>query len=110
MNPGTIWYAKPDPTVGREQTGRRPVLVVSSSDFARNIPDLVVAVPLTSRDRGLRHHISVVGDDTNLESETWALCEQVRAISRSRLDRMVGTVDRATLEAVRGVIATFLDL
>ena len=111
MNPGTIAYAKPDPTVvGREQARRRPVLVISSAQFALNIPDLVIAVPLTTRDRGLTHHVRITGDNTGLTSSSWALCEQVRAISRERVMKQVGVCDRATLQAIRRIVALFLDL
>ncbi len=109
--PGSIGYARPDPSVvGREQAERRPVLVVSSLEFARAIPDLVIAVPLSTRDRGLPHHIPVTGEQAGLSAPSWALCEQVRAIAVSRLTKDLGMADVATLRAVRAVIANFLDL
>lgn len=38
MRPGAITFAKPDPTVGREQAGYRPALVVSGAEYAEYIP------------------------------------------------------------------------
>lgn len=108
MRPGAITFAKPDPTVGFEQAGYRPVLVVSGAEYAEYIPDLVIAVPLTKRDRGLPHHIAVNGSDTGLPDPTWALCEQVRAVSVAQLERPAGACDRNTLDAVRSVIHRFL--
>jgi mRNA interferase MazF len=111
VNPGTIGYAKPDPVVvGHEQAARRPVLVVSSAAFGRSIPELVLAVPLSSRDRGLPHHLLVLGDDTGLPNPTWALCEQVRAVSTARLGRTLGHASDDTVTAVRRVIGLFLGL
>jgi mRNA interferase MazF len=110
MKPGTITFAKPEPTVGREQAGWRPVLVVSSAEFAHFIPGLVIAVPLTTRDRGLPHHVPVTGDAAGLKNPTWALSEQVRAVSTDRLRKPVGECDQRTLAEVRSMIRRFLDL
>lgn len=111
MSPGSIVYAKPDPAVvGREQAQRRPVLVVSSAEFARTVPDLVIAVPLTTRDRKLPHHVYVRGEQSGLSAATWALCEQVRAVSTARLGRFLGTASDDTVTAVRRILALFLDL
>ncbi|MCI2416285.1 type II toxin-antitoxin system PemK/MazF family toxin [Saccharopolyspora sp. K220] len=110
MKPGTITFAKPDPTVGREQTSWRPVLVVSSAEYAHFIPGLVIAVPLTTRDRGLPHHVSVTGEAMGLKSPTWALSEQVCAVSTDRLRKPVGECDQRTLVEVRSVLRRFLDL
>ncbi len=111
MNPGTIVYAKPDPAVvGREQAERRPILIVSGTAFAQHIPDLVIAVPLTTRNRGLNHHVPIVGSETGLDAPTWALCEQVRAVSTARLMKVLGTASYETIQTVRRTIALFLEL
>lgn len=107
MQPGTIVIAKPDPVVvGRELAERRPVLVVSAQDFSEHIPDLVIAVPLTTRDRGLPHHVPVRG----LAQPSWALCEQLRAVSTARLGKVLAVAEPHTLAAIRRVITVFLDL
>jgi mRNA interferase MazF len=41
-----------DPVVGSEQSGRRPVLVVSNEEFNQAIPNLTI-LPLTSTRRRL---------------------------------------------------------
>jgi mRNA interferase MazF len=45
---GEIWLAGLRPTRGREQSGRRPVLVLSVDFFNAGPADLVVVLPLTS--------------------------------------------------------------
>lgn len=92
--------------VGREQAERRPVVVVSAADFSDLVPDLVLAVPLTTRDRGLPHHIPVSG----LPQPSWALCEQVRAVSISRLGKVLGTAQPGTLNEIHRILAVFLDI
>ncbi|SYZ34461.1 toxin MazF [Propionibacterium australiense] len=48
---GQVHWARPDPGVGREQTGRRPVVVVSGDPYHEIATTLVITVPVTSVDR-----------------------------------------------------------
>ena len=44
---GEIWLADLAPTRGREQSGLRPVLILSIDDFNEGPADLVIVVPKT---------------------------------------------------------------
>lgn len=105
--PGEIWWARPDTTVGREQAGRRPVLIVAGPAFLRSITELALVVPLTSVNRGWPNHIAVP-ESGGLDCPSWAMTEQVRVISRKRLTKRIGIVPSETLNAVREWIADFL--
>lgn len=96
---GELWWAAPDPVVGREQSGRRPVLIVSNERYHQAVTMLVVAVPVTSVDRRWANHVRVLGVPA-LKRESFAMTEQVRTISRSRLLERIGAVDPQTLEEV----------
>lgn len=110
MRYGEIYWAKPDPGVGSEQTGRRPVLVISSDDALDVIPNVVTTVPLTTRERGWATRIRITGDSTGLAASTWAICEQVRTISTDRLDGRLGTAGTTTLRDVSHVLRYLLNL
>jgi mRNA-degrading endonuclease toxin of MazEF toxin-antitoxin module len=47
MKRGEIWLVSLDPTLGHEQKGRRPVLIVSPESFNR-VTRVPVVVPITS--------------------------------------------------------------
>jgi len=47
---GDLIWTEFDPTLGREQAGRRPALVLSSAEFSENT-GLAVVCPITSRVR-----------------------------------------------------------
>ena len=47
MRRGEIWLVSLDPTVGHEQKGRRPVLIVSPEPFNR-VTKVPVVLPITS--------------------------------------------------------------
>lgn len=102
-------WAEPDPTVGREQDGRRPFLIVASDDYLRIVTTLVLAVPVTTTDRGWANHVPLTGP-FGLSSLSWAMTEQVRVLSRERLTQVAGHVDADTLEAVAVWLRDFLAL
>lgn len=107
LNAGQIWWGEPDPAIGREQTGRRPFLIISNTRYNELITTLVLAVPLTSRDRGWPNHVPVAVPA--LGKLSFAMTEQVRVISRDRLVSFIDTVPEQTLRSVRDWIRDYLD-
>jgi len=105
--PGEVWWARPDPGMGREQDGRRPVLVIANEEYLAAVTTLAITVPLTTRDRRWPNHVALAGP-TGLEQPCWAMTEQVRTISRARLERRSGVVAAETLGLVRQWIVDFL--
>lgn len=100
MTSGDIVVVDLDPVIGREQGGRRPAVVVSSRRYSA-IPGLFLAIPLTTTDRGLRHHIAVpAGGTTGLDRDSYAMPEQVRALAHKRIHRRLGTLDDATMDEI----------
>lgn len=110
MKRGNIMWAAPDPHIGREQTRRRPVLIVSSDGALASIPHVVTTVPLTTRERAWASRIPVTGPKTGLDRSTWAICEQVRTISTERLGESLGAADVPTMQRVDKVLRYLLDL
>lgn len=105
--PGEVFWARPDPGVGREQAGRRPVVVVSNELFHDAVTTLVLVVPVSSVDRGWDNHVPLAGSH-GLDVPSYAMTEQVRVVSRERLAGRLGAVDDATLAAIRGWIRDYL--
>lgn len=91
MRPGSVVWVELAPAEGREQSGRRPAVVVSSTDHLASATTLVIIVPATSRDRGWPNHVPLIGQ-TGVAGPTFAMTEQVRTISRSRVVRDAGDV------------------
>jgi mRNA interferase MazF len=108
LTSGDVVLCDLNPVAGREQGGIRPVVVVSHHRYAV-IPGLFLAVPLTSRDRGLDHHIEVPADEhTGLKQVSYAMTEQVRAMSDQRAGRHLGQVSSATLTAISRYLHLFI--
>lgn len=108
LRPGSVVWVQLDPTVGREQQGTRPAVVMASRAYLRAVPDLVIVVPATTRDRGWPHHVRLVGANLRLPKPTWAMTEQPRAISLQRITRAAGRVDDGCLQQLSGWLDDFL--
>lgn len=86
MRRGDVHFADLDPVRGSEQAGRRPVVVVQC-DTLNAATNTVVIVPFTSK---LKYstlpsaHLVRAGDG-GLESDSVALCHQIRVLSKDRL-------------------------
>jgi mRNA interferase MazF len=108
LAPGDVVWVEPDLTIGREQAGRRPALVISGTDYLATVDTLAIVVPITTVDRHWPNHIPISGAD--LPQSSWAMSEQIRTISRQRIVGVADSVDGATLRGVRDWIRDFLDL
>ena len=108
MTSGDVLLCDLNPVAGREQGGIRPVVVVSHRRYSV-IPGLFLAVPLTTRNRYLDHHIEVPADDaTGLKQVSYAMTEQIRAMSDQRAGRQLGRVTSETLTAISRYLHLFV--
>jgi mRNA interferase MazF len=92
--------ADPDPVAGHEQGGRRPFLVISIDPMNRSTADLVIAVPLTTTDRGNKLHLRLDPPEGGLSRASFAMPEMVRVLSTARMRRRLGRVSTDSVEAV----------
>lgn len=107
---GDIWLGDLGSTEGHEQTGRRPLLIVSSNTFNRGKSNLVVVLPLTTRDRGLALHVRLREAKDGLDRDSTVLCDSIRSVSRSRLIRKLGRVSEDALNEVERRLNLLLQL
>ncbi len=99
---GEVWLVDLTPTRGREQTGVRPALIVSADAFNHGPAGLVVIVPLTTRERRIPLHIPIEPPEGGVRERSFAMCENIRSITKDRLFQRWGTVSVTTLgQAVR---------
>jgi mRNA interferase MazF len=108
---GEIWNADLDPTRGREQAGKRPVLVVSTDRFNDGPAELVVILPITSKAKGIPWHVGIKsGGSTGLRTDSYAMVEAVRCVSRERLVKRFGKVPEATMTEIEMRLKILLEL
>jgi len=102
---GDILICNLSPTLGHEQNGNRPVLVISSSEF--NIKTgLILICPITNTKRDYFFEVSV---QTNKTSGV-ILTHQVKTIDfRARKIRIVDKADKAVLKEVTEKINVLIE-
>ena len=90
---GEIWLFDPDPIIGNEIGKKiRPCLIVSSNSWNKIRSGLVIIVPLTSVDKNILTHVKIDPPEGGLKTQSFALCEQIRSISKERLKKRIGQV------------------
>ena len=79
MRRGEIWSVDLEPTKGREQRGRRPVMIVSPEAF--NLRGLTVVCPITGGGQDARTQGFVVSlSGAGMKTDGIVLCHQLRAL------------------------------
>lgn len=107
---GEIWLVNLNPTLGREQQGIRPCLVVSADPLNHGPAELVIVLPITSRDKQIPAHVMVRPPEGGLKHRSFVKCEDIRSVSTIRLVEPWGRVAKETMEAVGYRLRMLLDL
>ena len=107
---GEVRFADFDPTIGHQQAGERPVLILSIDSFNRSPAGLVVILPITTRLRSIPWHVLVSPPEAGLTRPSAILCEGSRSVSQQRLQRHMGAVGPATLRAVQERLRILMNL
>jgi mRNA interferase MazF len=109
LHAGRVVWVALERGVGREQAGRRPAVVVSSTDHLLIASDLVTVVPATATDRGWPNHIAL-RSPTDLDRPTFAITEQTRTVSRRRIVAVGGAIDADCLNELMTWVSDWLHL
>lgn len=107
---GEVWLLDLNPTLGREQSGTRPALVVSDNIFNRGPADLAIVVPITSKDKNVRSHIRIAKGEAGLTLDSYAKCEDIRSVSKQRFIRRFGSVEEETIRSVEEILRFLMRL
>jgi mRNA interferase MazF len=100
---GDVVWADLEPVRGREQAGRRPVLVVSNDVFNHR-SGTVIAMAITSRPQKAGFPLTLKLSGRQLPKEAWLKISQVRTLSTERLGKVLGRVEESELEsAIEGL-------
>ncbi len=96
---GDIVWADLNPTKGREQAGRRPVLVLSQDVFNEH-SGTVIVVALTSRPQSAGFPLTLELTRPRLPKKSWVKVSQIRTLSVERLGPRIGRISAEELGLV----------
>jgi mRNA interferase MazF len=94
-----MYWANLDPAKGREQSGNRPVLILSEDVFNEH-SGTVIAVAITSQPQGASFPLSLELFETVLPKRSWVKISQARTLAAERLSKRIGKVSPAELDQV----------
>lgn len=113
VNKWEIYFCNLDPTVGSEQRGTRPVLVISTDAVNHNLPVSTV-LPLSSVKPGDKIYPTEIMLDTGitgLPKLSVAMLQQIRTVSHNRLINLAGKImDKTTQERILEACRSYFDL
>lgn len=93
-----VIQANLNPTIGTEQKGTRPVLIVSNEEYNQTIPNVTV-LPFSSTRRSLYpSEILLPEGKAGQPLESIVMAHQIRTISKQRLGRLLGYLDDTQLQ------------
>ena len=108
---GTVVLIELDPTVGHEQRGVRPCIVVS--DPAVNADQrfpLIAVVPVTATAGHGALYPELLPGPSGLAKTSYALVDQLRSVDKRRLRRVFGRISSEEQAAIDQGLELFLGL
>ena len=114
MKRGDLYWAELAPRSGSEQSGRRPVVVISHDGFNQT-PGWrsIIVVPIsTSATQAVRGPTAVYlpKGAGGLKKESIVLCHQVTTLDRSKLTERIGALPQSLLGEIEAGLKAALDL
>lgn len=108
---GDIFFANLNPVIGSEQGGIRPVLIVQN-DKGNHASRTTIVVALTSRKPKKKQptHVHLPAERYRLETDSFALVEQIRTIDKRRLKNRIGALDEAGVAELEAALRASLGM
>lgn len=114
MKRGEVYWAELVPRSGAEQTGGRPVIVVSHDGFNgapnwRSIVVVPVSTSATQARRGVTTPLLPAGS-ASLQQASFAICHQVTTLDRAKLLTRLGELTPDLMRDVEEGLKAALDI
>ena len=111
LDRGTIVQILLDPTIGHEQKGLRPCVIVSDPDVTsdQRFP-LLCVVPITGTPGEGPLYPALAPGPSGLRKTSFALVDQLRSVDKRRVRRVFGQVAETELHAIETGLFLYLGL
>jgi mRNA interferase MazF len=96
---GDIYWADLDPTRGHEQSGLRPVLVISHDVFNER-SGTVIALAITSQESRAGYPLTMEIKSAKLPKQSWIKIGQIRTLAIERIGKKLGRISPEELNRV----------
>ncbi len=96
---GDIFWANLDPAQGREQSGERPVLILSQEVF-NDRSGTVIAMALTSQPQRAGFPLTLELSGSALPKKSWVKISQIRTLSVERLGKKITKISAEEIDRI----------
>jgi len=96
---GEVYWANLDPTKVREQSGLRPVLVLSQDVF-NDRSGVIIAVALTSQPQKAGFPLTLPLSSPAFPKRSWIKISQIRTMSQKRLGKRITKISPEEIDLV----------
>lgn len=96
---GDVRWADLDPTKGREQGGKRPVVVISQDVFNLR-SGTVIAMAITSQPQAAGFPLTLELGSAKLPKRSWVKISQIRTLSTERIGKLIVRLDPEQTETL----------
>ncbi len=114
MKRGDVYWANLAPRSGSEQTGRRPVIILSHDAFNETPAwRSIIVVPILTSPTQARRGPTVVAlpaGTASLKSDSSAICHQVTTLDRAKLEERLGALPDEFFVQVEKALLAALDI
>jgi mRNA interferase MazF len=102
VNQGDIIYLDFNPSLGSEQKGYRPALIISNDTYNQKTNHFALALPITSTKSSFPLHIEL---PINQKIKGYIMCEQVKMIDlKARSYKKADKLSKASLDKVLKIV------
>jgi mRNA interferase MazF len=114
MKRGDIYWATLSPRSGSEQSGRRPVIILSHNAFNQTQGwRSIIVVPLSTSATQARRGPTIVvlgAGIAGLPGESCAVCHQITTLDRAKVTEKIGVLPSDILTLVEKALLSAVDI
>ena len=107
---GEIYLANLDCSVGSEQAGIRPVLVIQNDIGNKYSPTIIVLAITSKSKKNIPTHVKIDSNIEGIKRDSIVLVEQVRTIDKSRLIKKIGKLDINKMNEIKEALKLSLNI
>lgn len=101
MIQGEIWNVNLDPVKGSEQSGFRPVVILSGN-LMNTYLNVIICCPLTTKIKNYKGNVVLEPDkENNLKKTSEVLIFYIRSISKERFIKRIGKIKNSEVQELK---------
>lgn len=101
MIQGEIWNVNLDPVKGTEQSGFRPVVILSGN-LMNTYLNVIICCPLTTKIKNYKGNVVLEPDkENNLKKTSEVLIFYIRSISKERFIKRIGKIKNSEVHELK---------